>query len=114
MKVLVTGASGFIGNHVVRCLLGNSHEVIASSRTAQSFRNKSWFKDVSYIAHRLEDDPSILTERCGPVDAVVHLAWQGLENYNSLVKAVFLQRVIKILGLLILMVIVQPLFIFKD
>ena len=85
MKVLVTGASGFIGNHVVRCLLGNSHEVIASSRTAQSFRNKSWFKDVSYIAHRLEDDPSILTERCGPVDAVVHLAWQGLENYNSLV-----------------------------
>lgn len=36
MRVLITGASGFIGRNVVRALLANAHEVVGVGRSAQT------------------------------------------------------------------------------
>lgn len=36
MKVLVTGASGFIAKHIIKELLANDHEVRASTRSDYS------------------------------------------------------------------------------
>lgn len=36
MRILLTGASGFIGRHLLRALLAEGHHVVCASRTAQS------------------------------------------------------------------------------
>lgn len=40
MKILVTGATGFIGNHVTQTLLGLNHNIIATSRDMEKARKK--------------------------------------------------------------------------
>jgi len=84
-KVLVTGATGFIGNYVVRRLLQEGHRVIATSANEQHAREQSWFGDVTYIpfdlAHlRPEAD---YFDEMGRPELLIHLAWEGLPNYKS-------------------------------
>jgi len=84
-KVLVTGATGFIGNYVVRRLLREGHRVIATSANEQHAREQSWFGDVTYIpfdlAHlRPEAD---YFDEMGRPELLIHLAWEGLPNYKS-------------------------------
>jgi len=84
MKVLVTGASGFVGRHVVTRLLARGHEVTAVARDEAKARNLAWFDRVRFVAcdiHGAIDRPA---ERFGQPDAVMHLAWPGLPNYDAL------------------------------
>lgn len=86
MKVLITGASGFIGNHVTAHLLTNGHEVIATSSSQEKARQHKWFKEVAYVPLNLNElDPEVnYFEYFFKPDRVIHLAWQGLPNYNEL------------------------------
>lgn len=68
--VLVTGADGFVGRHLVPCLVAQGYSVIAASRSAATFENS----DVTAVP--LPDlselfDWRPIVEQC---DAVVHLA----------------------------------------
>lgn len=84
-KVLVTGASGFIGNYVVPELLKNGHQVIASSFSEKKARQFSWFSSVQYIPFNLAalDDTINYFQYFGTPDALIHLAWEGLPNYSE-------------------------------
>jgi nucleoside-diphosphate-sugar epimerase len=84
-KVLVTGATGFIGNYVVQQLLQMNVAVIASSAHAQKASTFSWFNQVQYIPFQFETvDPAINYYRFfGEPDLMIHLAWEGLPNYRS-------------------------------
>ena len=85
MKVLVTGATGFIGFHVINNLLGRNVEVIASSTSVEKAKNKIWFSKVVFIEHDLnEQTTDNIFEKFKEPDAVIHLAWAGLPNYQSL------------------------------
>ena len=85
MKVLVTGATGFIGFHVINNLLGRNVEVIASSTSVEKAKNKIWFSRVVFIEHDLsEQTTDNIFEKFKEPDAVIHLAWAGLPNYQSL------------------------------
>lgn len=86
MKILVTGASGFLGNYVIDQLLQRNHEVIASSRTSEKIEHKSWFKHVAFIPFDLNhfDETVNYAAYFQQPDAIIHLAWQGLPNYKSL------------------------------
>lgn len=75
MKVAVTGASGFIGRHVVAALAAAGAEVIAVGRSVEG---------VNAVALDIHDAPSDAFVRMGSPDVVVHLAWAGLPNYKSL------------------------------
>jgi len=84
-KILVTGATGFIGNYVVEELLRNNHQVIASSSSEERARLFSWFPKVQYKAFNLADPPAEIDyfSFFDRPDAMIHLAWEGLPNYKS-------------------------------
>jgi dTDP-6-deoxy-L-talose 4-dehydrogenase (NAD+) len=79
MKILVTGATGFIGRYVVERLLVTRHDVIVTSQRAGSSFDKA-----NYIPCDLNIERNDYYELFGQPDAVIHLAWQGLPNYNEL------------------------------
>ncbi|MEI7868326.1 MAG: NAD(P)-dependent oxidoreductase [Candidatus Methylumidiphilus sp.] len=83
MKVLVTGASGFIGRHAVSALIKRGHTVIATSRSAESARKFQWFDEVRFVPYDVYADPGGMPSCFGNVDALIHLAWQGLPNYQA-------------------------------
>ena len=55
ITVLVTGATGFIGNQVVLELLKKGIEVVASSRDKEKARRFPWFSRVEYIPADLRE-----------------------------------------------------------
>jgi nucleoside-diphosphate-sugar epimerase len=79
MKIAVTGASGFIGRHVVASLACSDDEIIASSRSEIGTLPTS----VRHVALDIAE-PAGAFDRLGRPDVVVHLAWAGLPNYRSL------------------------------
>lgn len=84
MKILVTGATGFIGNHIVNYLLENNHQVIATSLNEQKADEFHWFNKVEYVPFDINSNSETdLSEYFKHPDAVIHLAWQGLPNYKS-------------------------------
>lgn len=82
MKVAVTGATGFIGMHVLKELETRSVESIAVVRSATD-KTLEQFRCgiVELDLHKL---PCNAFELMGCPDVVIHLAWSGLPNYNSL------------------------------
>jgi nucleoside-diphosphate-sugar epimerase len=82
IKVAVTGASGFIGRHVLRYLNNLPVEVIATTRSIHS--NLPKLDNGLWIELDIQNPPEhILTFMENP-DILIHLAWNGLPNYKSL------------------------------
>ena len=73
MKVLVTGASGFVGRYVLDRLLANGHEVIAVSSHARASPQDT---AVQWLQADLLDPAQItpLLQRVQP-QGLIHLAW---------------------------------------
>lgn len=84
MKVLVTGATGFLGQHLVPRLLERGHAVIAVARNETKAREFSWFHGVEFIACDLHRRQGNMFELFQKPDVVMHLAWTGLPNYGDL------------------------------
>ncbi len=84
-KVLVTGATGFIGNYVIEELLKQKLSVIATSSNIQKAKTYSWFDKVKYIELDLKnfDDATDYFQFFNAPDILIHLAWEGLPNYKS-------------------------------
>lgn len=84
-KILVTGATGFIGQYVVDRLLSDGHTVIATSAHEEHARPLPWFDRVRYIPFDLADfDPAVDYYRFfNEPDAIIHLAWEGLPQYKA-------------------------------
>ena len=80
--VIVTGATGFIGQHLVPLLLNKNYQVIAVARDSKKATQFEWFKDVEYISLDLHKDYTMPSFVRGA--GLIHLAWQGLPNYKSL------------------------------
>ena len=54
-KVLVTGATGFIGNYVTETLLQQGYAVVATSSSAVKAAATSWYDKVEYIPFNLDE-----------------------------------------------------------
>lgn len=82
---MVTGATGFIGKHLVSFLLERGHEVIAVARDETKASKMLWYSDVKFHAHDIHAVGFLPTlEQYSYPDAVAHLAWPGLPNHNEL------------------------------
>jgi dTDP-6-deoxy-L-talose 4-dehydrogenase (NAD+) len=84
-KILVTGATGFIGKYVVERLLEEGIDVIATSAHEEKARQQPWFSRVRYIPFDFAsfDSTQDYFSFFGEPDAIIHLAWEGLPNYKS-------------------------------
>lgn len=82
MKIAVTGASGFVGRHVLTELLRHETEIVALTRDAGRLHglNHSVRIVEMDIAHPAKD----CFLQLGCPDVLIHLAWDGLPNYKSL------------------------------
>lgn len=79
MRIAVTGASGFIGRHVVRALRRRGASVIAISRHPDAPLDG----EVTSCSLDITCAGSDSFKRIGSPDALLHLAWGGLPNYHS-------------------------------
>lgn len=84
-KVLVTGATGFIGNYVIQELLKRNYDVIATSASLEKAQTFLWYNKVKYIPFRLQDIDNAIDyyKFFQSPDVLIHLAWEGLPNYKS-------------------------------
>ena len=83
MKILVTGATGFIGNHVVNTLLDQGISVIAASRSTKKAEAMPWFSKVDFKPLDTATPPANPYTALGSPDRMIHLAWPGLPNFKS-------------------------------
>ncbi len=81
MKVAVTGATGFIGRHVVAELTQRSVKIVAVVRDPAKIPAE-WKCNI-HTMDISEAGEGTLTSLGSP-DTVIHLAWGGLPNYNSM------------------------------
>lgn len=84
MNVLVTGATGFVGRHLVAALLARGCAVRAVARNVETAASMPWINDVEFVAadiHAADLDIAALTDG---IDVLAHLAWPGLPNYRAL------------------------------
>jgi nucleoside-diphosphate-sugar epimerase len=84
-KILVTGATGFIGKYVIDALLQKDCEVTATSSNKAKAAVTGWFGRVTYKPFDLTqfDGSCNYQQFFGNPDAVIHLAWEGLPNYKA-------------------------------
>lgn len=81
MKVALTGASGFVGRHVLTALMQRDIEIVVVTRDATKLSDID--KSVKVLELDLYADCDFY-QAMGAPDALIHLAWDSLPNYKSL------------------------------
>ena len=81
MKILVTGANGYIGAHVVSYLLDRTpHEVIAVDFSDTWIDSRAKFISRNILS---DAEQPALYEDLGRPDALIHLAWRNGFNHKA-------------------------------
>ena len=99
MKVLVTGADGFIGSHLTESLLAEGYDVRALSQY-NSFNYWGWLEDIQQTAN-LEivcgdvRDQAYCREICKGIDVIFHLAALIAIPYSYIAPKSFIDTNIK-------------------
>lgn len=78
MKVLVTGANGYIGRHVVKSLLDIGHEVTACDLRISDIDSRA-----AFLEENLFGNITNIFERLGSPDVCIHMAWRDGFVHNS-------------------------------
>lgn len=77
-KVLVTGAAGYIGRHVVDQLIASDCQVIAAD-----FLQKGINPKAEYTGESIFSGADDIYDRFGRPDCLIHLAWRNGFNHNA-------------------------------
>ena len=86
MKIAVTGATGFIGRHVIAALQTTDVEIVAvvrDTRLMTASPLKDW-QSCHTVFMDIAKPSENAWQQLGYPDVLIHLAWDGLPNYKSL------------------------------
>lgn len=83
MRILVTGATGYVGSRLVTALLADDHEVVAASRNPNNLKRFGWSDDVRRVKLDAADPASVRAafEAAGQVEVVYYLV-HGIGQAN--------------------------------
>jgi dTDP-6-deoxy-L-talose 4-dehydrogenase (NAD+) len=82
MRIAVTGASGFLGRHVLAELARRDVDVVATTRRLSSSLHST--PRLRWVELDVCKPPEDNYAALGRPDVLLHLAWGGLPNYKSL------------------------------
>lgn len=79
MRIVITGASGFVGSHLAKRLSADGHELMLVSR-----RQHADTESTKWIQADLESN-YVLLQRIAPFQpqGLVHLAWDGIPDFSE-------------------------------
>lgn len=77
MKIAVSGASGFVGQHVLTALRDRGARAVAAMHTRPV--TSSYHRVVSFDINAIDDPYDVFDAP----DVLIHLAWSGLPDYGS-------------------------------
>lgn len=86
MRVLVTGATGYVGSRLVTALLDDQHDVVAATRNPARLKRFGWYDDVTPVTLDAADPASIRAAfaSAGPIDMVYYLVHAiGQPNFRD-------------------------------
>lgn len=83
MKVVVTGARGFVGRHVLTELEKRDVDVVATTRLGNRY-DLPTRANLRWVELDIKKSPEKCFQKLGAPDVLIHLAWTGLPNYQSL------------------------------
>ena len=87
MKIIITGAAGFIGSNLTKKLLNDGHNVIGIDNLSYGEeRNIKEFKDHSKFSFQNGDICNPLFLKDTKADVLVHLASQKIPRYDNALK----------------------------
>jgi uncharacterized protein YbjT (DUF2867 family) len=79
MRILVTGATGYVGSRLVTALLADQHQVVAAARNPERLNRFGWFDDIAAVTLDASDPVSAHAafascgDAAGPVDVIYYL-----------------------------------------
>lgn len=99
MKILVTGATGFLGNNLVKTLVANGHQVIAVVRNPEK-KNILANHPVTFHHGELNDVPALIKSAEG-CDAIIHTAadtsmWPSGNPAQFIVNVEYTRNIIQV------------------
>jgi dTDP-6-deoxy-L-talose 4-dehydrogenase (NAD+) len=99
MRLLITGASGFIGKSLIERLQGCNHEVLALTRSGLCH---SFPENVKELLGDLGNLGAVRKEilQFNP-DVLIHLAWQGIPDYGEATSKANLEYSINLIDFLL-------------
>jgi nucleoside-diphosphate-sugar epimerase len=83
MRILVTGASGFIGSNLINILLKKGHKISVMTRQLSKIKKFRWATNVKIIKRNILLLKKKDYQKFSSNDVVIHLAWDGLPNYQD-------------------------------
>ncbi len=84
MKILLSGATGFIGTHVLRILIRDGHQIHATAHHARHELPENFPRDqVIYCPYHAGKENTGFSQSFRVPETVIHLAWEGLPRYRE-------------------------------
>lgn len=79
MKIIITGATGYIGSHIAKNLIDSGHKVYATCRDKSNFeRCNPFIKEIIWINQDTNGWKEILKDT--DLDLLIHTAWAGVST----------------------------------